>query len=121
MLEEATTIVEHSGEHCYEAELSRLTGIYLAGAASKEGAAATRDDEAVDCFHRAIARAHRQGARALELRAASDLARLLQRQGKIVEAWQALSEVYACFTEGFDTRDLREAKALLDALDGRAE
>ncbi|KAB0662650.1 adenylate/guanylate cyclase domain-containing protein [Burkholderia diffusa] len=121
MLEEATTIVEHSGEHCYEAELYRLTGIYLAGAASKEGAAATRDDEAVDCFHRAIARARRQGARALELRAASDLARLLQRQGKIVEARQALSEVYAWFTEGFDTCDLREAKALLDALDGRAE
>ncbi|UXU85740.1 adenylate/guanylate cyclase domain-containing protein [Burkholderia sp. S-53] len=118
-LEEATTIVEQSGEHCYEAELYRLTGIHLAGGAGKEGTAAAGDDEAVDCFHRAIARARRQGARALELRAASDLARLLQRQGKTVEARQALSEVYACFTEGFDTSDLREAKALLDALDAR--
>lgn len=121
LLEEAMAIVEKSGEHCYEAELYRLAGIYLAGGADKEGTAPERDDEAVGCFHKAIARAHRQGARALELRAASDLARLLQRQGKTVEARQALSEVYACFTEGFDTRDLREAKTLLDALGARTE
>ena len=63
----------------------------------------------------AIARARGQGARALELRAASDLARLLQRRGKTVEAKQALSAVYTSFTEGFATNDLREAKALLDA------
>ncbi|MGT0251444.1 adenylate/guanylate cyclase domain-containing protein [Burkholderia pyrrocinia] len=119
-LEEAMAIVEKSGEHCYEAELCRLTGIYLAGEAIKDGTAPARDNEALDCFHRAIARARRQGARALELRAASDLARLLQRQGKTVEARRALSEAYSCFTEGFDTSDLREAKALLDALDARA-
>nr|WP_057924211.1 adenylate/guanylate cyclase domain-containing protein [Burkholderia ambifaria] len=122
LLEEAMAIVEKTGEHCYEAELYRLAGRYLAGGAGKEGTAQECDDEAVDCFHRAIERARRQGARALELRAASDLARLLQRQGKTVEARQALSEVYACFTEGFDTSDLREAKTLLDALgDARTE
>ncbi|WP_244289482.1 hypothetical protein [Burkholderia puraquae] len=120
MLEEARAIVEQSGEHCYEAELYRLAGIYLAGGAGKDGTAPECDDEAVDCFHRAIARAHRQGARALELRAASDLARLLQRQGKTAEATQALFDVYACFTEGFDTSDLQEAKALLDALGAHA-
>lgn len=98
----------------------RLTGIYLADGAGNEGAAPERDDEAIDCLHKAIARARQQGARALELRAASDLARLLQRRGKTVEATQALSEVYAWFTEGFDTSDLREAKTLLDALGARA-
>ncbi|RQR45820.1 hypothetical protein DIE21_30670 [Burkholderia sp. Bp9140] len=118
-LAEATAIIEQSGEHCYEAELCRLAGICSAAEASRDGTAPAGDDEAAACFHRAIACARRQGARALELRAASDLARLLQRQGKTAEARQALSEVVACFTEGFDTRDLREAKALLDALDAR--
>ncbi|HIH2748333.1 AAA family ATPase [Burkholderia aenigmatica] len=117
MLEEARAIVEKTGEHCYEAELYRLTGLYLAGEA---GTAPERDDEAADCFLRAIARARQQGARALELRAASDLARLLQRQGKTADATQALYDVYAWFTEGFDTSDLQEAKALLDALDAHA-
>ncbi|MGY6236068.1 adenylate/guanylate cyclase domain-containing protein [Burkholderia ambifaria] len=120
MLEEARAIVEQSGEHCYEAEVYRLTGIYLADGAGNEGTAPERDDEAIDCLHKAIARARQQAARALELRAASDLARLLQRQGKTVEATHALSEVYAWFTEGFDTSDLREAKTLLDALGARA-
>ena len=120
MLEEAMAIVEQSGEHCYEAELHRLAGICLAGRADEDGTAAACDDEAADCFHRAIARARRQGARALELRAAADLARLLQRQGKTAEAQQMLSDVYIGFTEGFATRDLREAKTLLDALGARA-
>ncbi|MET3824095.1 putative ATPase [Burkholderia ambifaria] len=121
MLDEARAIVEQSGEHCYEAEVYRLTGIYLADGAGKEGTASEREDEAVDCLNKAIARARQQGARSLELRAASDLARLLQRQGKTVEATQALSEVYTGFTEGFDTSDLKEAKTLLDALGARAE
>ncbi|VWL86427.1 adenylate/guanylate cyclase domain-containing protein [Burkholderia lata] len=116
MLDEAMAIVEKSGEHCYEAELYRLTGTCLAGRAGNAGTAPERDDEAIDCFHRAIARARRQGAGALELRAASDLARLLQRRGRAEEARQVLSDVYGCFTEGFDTSDLQEAKALLDAL-----
>ena len=115
MLDDAMAIVEKSGEHCYEADLYRLRGVYLAGSADEAGTAAACDDEAADCFYRAIARARGQGARALELRAASDLARLLQRWGKTVEAKQALSAVYTSFKEGFATNDLREAKALLDA------
>ena len=117
MLDEAVSIVEKSGEHCYEAELYRLKGCFATGGANNEWAASARDSEAADCFHKAIAAARRQGARSLELRAASDLARLLQRQGKKADARQALSEVYERFTEGFDTADLRDAKALLDALD----
>ena len=60
--------------------------------------------------------ARRQQARALELRAAMSLARLWQQQGKRAEAHQLLAEVYGWFTEGFDTTDLQEAKALLEAL-----
>jgi len=120
-LDDAMAIVEQSGEHCYEAELYRLKGTCLAGPADEDATAAACDDEAADCFHRAIARARRQGARALELRAASDLARLLQRQGKTADAKQVLSDVYLGFTEGFATHDLRDAKALLDARDARAE
>lgn len=120
MLEEAMSIVENSGEHCYEAELYRLKASMLAGGAN-ENTARARDDEAANCVHKAIALARRQGARSLELRAASDLARLLQRRGKKAEARHALSEVYDRFTEGFDTADLRDAKALLDALNGGPE
>jgi adenylate cyclase len=57
-----------------------------------------------------------QGARALELRAATSLARLWQRQGKQAEAHELLSEIYNWFTEGFDTKDLKDAKALLEEL-----
>ncbi len=75
-----------------------------------------RASEAEGCFHQAIDVAHRQGARSFELRAESSLARLWQRQGKTAEARQALSKVYGDFAEGFDTADLRDAKALLDEL-----
>lgn len=73
-------------------------------------------DAAEACLQRAIEVAHAQGARSLELRAVSSLARLWRRAGRIAEARQALSEVYGWFTEGFDTADLREAKALLETL-----
>ncbi|CAB3734429.1 adenylate/guanylate cyclase domain-containing protein [Paraburkholderia rhynchosiae] len=107
MLEEAMSIVEKSGEHCYEAELYRLKGSMLP---------VGLNNEAAGCFHQAIALARQQGARSLELRAVSGLARLWQRQGKTADARQALSNVYERFTEGFDTADMRDAKALLDAL-----
>jgi predicted ATPase len=58
--------------------------------------------------------AQKQQARSLELRAVMSLARLWQTQGKTTEARQILAEVYGWFTEGFDTRDLKEAKALLE-------
>jgi len=75
----------------------------------------TREAEA--CFHKAIKIARQQQAKSLELRAATSLARLWQQQGKEAEAWNLLSEIYGWFTEGFDTKDLQEAKALIEELD----
>jgi predicted ATPase len=69
-----------------------------------------------DWFIRASAVAHRQKARSLELRAATSLGRLWQQQGKAEAARQQLAACYRWFTEGFDTADLQEAKALLDEL-----
>ena len=75
-----------------------------------------RRSEAEACFHKAIEIARRQQAKSLELRAAMSLARLWQQQGKRDEAHQMLAEIYGWFTEGFDTKDLQEAKALLEEL-----
>jgi adenylate cyclase len=72
--------------------------------------------EAEAAFRCALDIARRQQAKSLELRAVTSLARLWQQQGKRTEAHRLLAEVYGGFTEGFDTADLREAKALLDAL-----
>jgi len=72
--------------------------------------------EAEGCFHQALEVAQRQHAKALELRAMLSLSRLWQQQGKRTEARELLIPVYGWFTEGFDTADLQEAKALLDAL-----
>ena len=72
--------------------------------------------EAAARYHRALAIAREQGARSFELRAATSLARLWRDQGKRADARDLLAPVYAWFTEGFDTRDLLEAKALLDQL-----
>jgi len=68
------------------------------------------------CFHEALAVSRRQQAKSLELRAAMSLARLWQHQGKIPQARDLLAPVYTWFTEGFDTADLQDAKALLDEL-----
>jgi predicted ATPase len=67
-------------------------------------------------YHQALATAKRQSAKTLELRAATSLARLWRDQGKRDEARGLLAPVYGWFTEGFDTRDLKEAKVLLDEL-----
>jgi predicted ATPase len=72
--------------------------------------------EAERCFRTAIDMAHGQKARLFELRATVSLARLLKRQGKTEEARKMLAEIYNWFTEGFDTADLNDAKALLDEL-----
>jgi predicted ATPase len=72
--------------------------------------------EAEAYFHKAIEVARRQSAKSFELRATMSLARLWQRQGKKDEARQMLAEIYGWFTEGFDTADLKEAKALLGDL-----
>jgi predicted ATPase len=76
--------------------------------------AAPEAPQAEACFQQALAIARRQQARSLELRAAMSLARLWQQQGKRAEARELLAPIYGWFTEGFDTADLQEAKALLD-------
>jgi len=74
--------------------------------------------EAQNCFQRAIEIASKQSAKSLELRATMSLARLLAKQGRRDEARTMLAEIYNWFTEGFDTADLKDAKALLEALSG---
>jgi predicted ATPase len=110
VLAEALTVVGHTGERNYEAELHRLTGQLLL---ARSGAHHT---EAEACFRQALDMARRQQAKSLELRAAVSLSRLWQQQGKCTEAYDLLAPVYGWFTEGFDTADLQDARALLDAL-----
>jgi predicted ATPase len=113
-LTEALTLADKTGERWYEAELYRLKGELLLQQNSDNQA------EAENCFHHAIHIAQNQSARSWELRAATSLARLWQQQGKRQEAHDLLAPVYHWFTEGFDTADLQDAKALLDDLeDGR--
>jgi len=113
IVEEALSLVECTGERMYEAELHRLQGELLR--TRESGAAAT--DTASACFQRALAAARRQRARALELRAAMSLSRLFEHADGCArdEAHRALAEVYATFKTGFDTADLREARALLSS------
>jgi adenylate cyclase len=115
-LAEALTVVDKSGERFYEAELYRLRGELLLQS-NRQGAQSC-GEEAEVCFHKAIDIARRQQAKSLELRAVMSLARLWQQQGKQHEAHQLLSAIYGWFTEGFDTKDLQEAKTLLDVLAG---
>ncbi|MBV7339893.1 hypothetical protein KFU94_69130 [Chloroflexi bacterium TSY] len=110
-LAEALAIVEKTGERYYEAELHRLKGELLL----KQGAA---DDEVEACFREAIEVARRQAAKSWELRATVSLSRLLQQQGRGGESQQMLAGIYDWFTEGFDTLDLIEAKALSVELSG---
>jgi predicted ATPase len=72
--------------------------------------------EAEACFHKAIEKARQQQAKSLELRAVMSLSRLWQQQGKKAQARRRLAETYGWFTEGFATKDLQEANALLTAL-----
>ena len=74
--------------------------------------------EAETCFHQALSIARCQQAKSWELRAATSLARLWQSQDKRQDAYDLLAPVYGWFTEGFDTADLIDAKALLDELEG---
>jgi predicted ATPase len=110
VLGEALTLVDSSGERFYEAELHRLRGALLLQQSLDNEA------EAETCFHHALEIARTQQARSFELRTATSLARLWQQQGKRQEAHDLLAPVYNWFTEGFDTADLKDAKALLDAL-----
>ncbi len=97
-----------TGEHFWDAELHRLTGTVLL--------AENQLDEAQASLQQAIRIAQAQQAKSLELRAARDLAWLWGEVGRRAEARDLLAPVYGWFTEGFDTADLKEAKALLDEL-----
>lgn len=108
-LDEAVTTASATGERFGESAIHRHRGeIWLAA-----GKAA---DAAETAFHQALQVARQQKMKLLELRAAVSLSRLWQQQGKIAEARELLAGIYHWFTEGFDTVDLREAKALLDKL-----
>jgi adenylate cyclase len=135
-LTEAHTLIEQHGERWWEAEIYRLQGVLLLKAEDRKAHAPLRGRSAAShrrrsrgkrgvrsaavtaeaCFQRALDVARRQEAKSLELRAAMSLSRLWQQQGKQAEAHALLAPVYGWFTEGFDTADLQEARALLDAL-----
>jgi predicted ATPase len=102
--------MEQHEDRWWEAEVSRLRGVLLLRQTG------TPQAEAETWLQRALDVARRQQAKSLELRAAMSLARLWQQQGKQAEAYDLLAPIYGWFTEGFDTADLQEAKALLAEL-----
>jgi predicted ATPase len=135
VLEEALVTAENHTERFNEADLHRLKGELLLQQCGEAGFASAPSAvhrghvagvgelgqsplqlEAEACLQRALDIARHQQAKSLELRAATSLARLWQQQGKRDDARQLLAEVYGWFTEGFDTADLQEARALLEAL-----
>jgi predicted ATPase/DNA-binding winged helix-turn-helix (wHTH) protein len=119
---EAFSLGEQTGLHYWDAELQRLKGTLLLHAerasAQSVSRRTSREQEAETCFLEAIEIARRQQAKAFELRAATSLGQLWQRQGKTQKARGLLAEVCDWFTEGFETPDLIEAKALREELDG---
>jgi predicted ATPase/class 3 adenylate cyclase len=114
MLTEALAVAHKNNERYYEAELYRLKGTLTLKQSSVQRLGSSVQKEAEAYFLKAIEIAHRQQAKSLELRAVTSLACLWQQQGRAAEARQMLAEIYAWFTEGFDTADLRAARALLD-------
>jgi predicted ATPase len=109
-LDEALTLVDRTGERHHESEIYRLKGQLLLARSMDN------HPEVEACFQRALTIARQHQAKSLELRAAVNLSRLWQQQGKHDQARRLLGEVYGWFTEGFDTGDLKEARALLDEL-----
>lgn len=108
LVAEALRLTDKQDERWWEAELSRIKGELIL---RRKG---ERDTEAETCFQQALDIARRQQAKSLELRAVMSLGRLWQHQGKRAAARELLAPIYGWFTEGLDTRDLQEAKALLE-------
>jgi predicted ATPase len=107
-VDEALSIAERTNSRCYEAELHRIRGeVLLARSPDDEGTAEA-------CFRRSIEVARSQAARSWELRGGMSLGKLRHRQGRTGEAEQILSQIYQRFTQGFETPDLRDARALLE-------
>jgi predicted ATPase len=109
LIDHGLAIVSHNSERFFEAELYRLK----ARALLMRGAS---DAEAEALLQQALQTARSQQARSLELRATTDLTRLWSNQGKRVEARELLSSIYASFSEGFDTQDLKDANTLVGAV-----
>ena len=109
-IDEAMIGIGTTGQRMWEAEVSRLAGEIALLSPEHD------DVKAEAYFDRALAVARQQQAKSWELRAAMGLARLWRDQGKVQQARELLAPVYGWFTEGFDTRDLKEAKALLEEL-----
>ena len=109
-LSEAMTAIERTGETWFEAEVYRIAGEVALKSPQADAA------NAQTYFERALTVARQQQAKSWELRAAMSLARLWRDQGKVQQARELLAPVYGWFTEGFDTRDLKEAKQLLEEL-----
>jgi len=109
-IQQAEDFIEETDEHFYQAETLRVKGEMLL---LQNPANAERTE---DLFCQAMQLAHEQEAKTLELRAATSLARLRRSQGRLAEARQVLAPLYGWFTEGFDTPDLKEGRALLDTL-----
>ena len=110
VLAEALDVVNKNGERFYEAELYRQKGEFVLALSGENRS------EAETYFRQAIDIASQQSAKSLELRAVMSLSRLLQKQGNKQEARRILANIYSWFTEGFDTADLKEAKALLEEI-----
>ena len=109
VIAEAKELLARNEEHMWEGELNRIEGELL-----QAGDLCSSDVQA--CFGRAIVASRQQGAKSIELRAVTSLARLWRDQGRRAEARDLLAPVYGWFTEGFDTADLKDAKGLLDEL-----
>jgi predicted ATPase len=107
LISDALEEIARTGSRYFEAEIHRIRGELLR---------LSDHDVAAECFHQALRIACDQGSKLLELRAATSLARVWGEQGRRAEAHDLLAPVHGWFTEGFDTADLKEAKALLDAL-----
>jgi len=110
LLAEALAWMDTAGQSYYAAEVYRVKGELLLQQAVPDA------PQAEACLQQALAIARRQQDRSWELRTAMSLSRLWLRQGKRSEAYELLASIYGWFTEGFDTADLQEAKALLDEL-----
>ncbi len=116
VLAEAQAFVDKTGMHINEAELYRLKGELTLKQSGVRGPESEVQKEAEAYFLKAIEIARRQQAKSLELRAVMSLSRLWQQQGRQKDAHRMLAQIYGWFTEGFDTKDLQEAKALLEEL-----
>ena len=108
LLDDALQLVERTGERWFAAELNRHKGQLLLRQGNTEAAE--------ELYRRALSIAEEQEAKLWELRAAASLARLRRDHGRHAEARDLLAPIYGWFTEGFDTPDLKQAKALLDEL-----